>query len=153
MDDAGGGIYEWELLAALLGLCLVIRYTENTPVILFVDNQDAQAALISGSGESDLSTQICAAFWELAASDGVNIWVEYAPSKLNIADAPSRARHAPRNDNEITSSFGNIPLPMEFLARAQAPIHLSKARYGEDGCFSLGFPTLCLNFEHKANLN
>ena len=26
----GGGIYEWELLEALLGLCLVVRYTNHT---------------------------------------------------------------------------------------------------------------------------
>ena len=153
MNDAGGEIYEWKLLEAIIEHCLVIRYTENNPVILFVDNQDAQAALISGGGESDISAQICAAFGALAASVGVNVWIEYVPSRLNIADAPSRARNVPRGDSEITNSFENIPLPMELWVRVQAPIHLSKARYGEDGCFSLGFPTLCLNFEHKANLN
>ena len=134
------GIYEWELLAALLGLCLVIQYTRHAPVILLVDNQAAQAALISGSGKSELATQICAAFWSLSASAGINVWLECVPSKLNIPDAPSRACNVPRNDNEPTDSFENIPLPGSFLRRVQAPIHLPKARYGEEWCVSHGFP-------------
>ena len=153
MYRAGGGIYEWELLAALLGLCLVIRYTKNTPVVLFVDNQAALAALISGNGDSDLANQICGAFWALAASAAINVWIEYVPSKLNVADAPSRACDVLRNDNEITNSFENVPMPLEFLQRVQAPIHLSRARYGEEGCQSHCFPPLCFNFEHKHKNN
>ena len=49
-----GGIYEWELLEALLGACLVIQFTRHAPVILFLDNQAAQAALISGVGSPTL---------------------------------------------------------------------------------------------------
>ena len=72
--DNNEGIYEWELLAPLLGLRIVINYTRSTPVSLFVYNQSAVDSLISGSCKSALSTQICAAFWAFAASDGVNVW-------------------------------------------------------------------------------
>ena len=73
-DDGGGGIYEWEMLSVLLGLCLVIKYTRHIPAILFVGNQAAQAALISGAVKSDMASQICADFWALAASAGINVW-------------------------------------------------------------------------------
>ena len=76
------------MLAALLGLCLVIKYTRRTPASLVVENQADQASLISGKEKSGLPTQICAAFWALEASAGINVWVECVPSKLNIADAP-----------------------------------------------------------------
>ena len=68
MYRAGGGIYEWELLEALLGLRPVINYNKNTPVVLFVDKQAARAALNSGIGDPDLANQICGASWALAAS-------------------------------------------------------------------------------------
>ena len=74
-DEAGGGIYEWEILAALLALCVACKFTKHTPIVLFVGNKSAASALISGTGASDLATQICAAFWALAASAGVNVWV------------------------------------------------------------------------------
>ena len=149
-EQAGAGIYEWELLAALLGLCLVIQYTRHTPVLLFVDNKAAQSALISGSGASDLANQICAAFWALAASAGINVWVEWVSSKLNIADSPSRACNVPRNDNEVTEQFPNIPLPGPFLERVTAPFHLSKARYGEEGCVP-GSPLCVLTSNTTSN--
>ena len=146
-----GGIYEWELLSALLGLCLAANYAKHAPLILFVDNQSAMSALISGTGKSDIATQICAAFWSFSSSGGLNVRAEYAPSKLNIADSPSRAFHAPRGDNEITNSFGNIPLPGEFVRRVLAPIHLSKSRFGEEGWASRSFHPICFNFEHTTD--
>ena len=142
----GGGIYEWELLAALLALCLVCAHTKHTPVILLVDNKGDASALISGSGPSDLATQICAAFWALAASAGVNAWIEWAPSKLNIAGAPSRACHLPRNDNEITRAYEYTHHPYKYLKRVASPFHLSQARYGRKGLVAFSGPPLRFNF-------
>ena len=149
MHEAGGGIYEWEILAALLALCLVCKYTKHTPIVLFVDNKSAASALISGTGTSDLATQICAAFWALAASAGVNVWIEWVPSHLNIADAPSRACNRLRNDNEITNSFEVIPPLHKFLKRVTAPFHLSQARYGHRGLKTVAKIPFCFNFCHK----
>ena len=87
----------------------------RTPAILFVDNQSSQDALISGTWKSDLATQICASFWTLEASGGVNVRAGYVPSELNIPDAPSMACSVPRKGNEITNSFGNVPKPDAFL--------------------------------------
>ena len=123
-----------------------MRIYETYPVILFVDNKSAAPSLISGSGTSDLVTQMCAALWALAASAGINVWIEWAPPKLNIADAPSRACNIPRSDNEITSSYELIAPPERFLKRVISSFHLSQARYGRRGCVSLGRVPCCFNF-------
>ena len=92
-------------------LVLASQFAWRTPVILFVDNKAAQSSLIAGPGESGAADQICAAFWAYAALAGVNVWARYSPSKLNIADAPLRARNVPRGDNETTTALPNASLP------------------------------------------
>lgn len=124
---------------------------KNTPPILFVDKQSAQAYLISGTGKPDIADQICTAFWALESSAGINVWVEYVPSKLNISDSPPRARNVPGGDNEITNSFESAPTPNTFSQRVLATFHLQKAMCGEHGRVSHGSATLFFNSERKTD--
>ena len=124
-----GEIYARDPTAVRLGLFLAGSYDRQTPVLLFVGNRDAAPALISGSGGSEVSNRIIAAFYLISASAGINVCFEYAPSKLHIADAHSRPCHVSRNDNEIAEMYKFTPSPTEYF-RGGRIFRLPQAAYG-----------------------
>ena len=81
----------WELVAAVCAVRILIeRGLENCEVVLFVDCNPALHALVRGaSRQSDLNAVITE-FWFLVAKSGVALHAFRVPSKLNVADGPTR---------------------------------------------------------------
>jgi hypothetical protein len=60
-------------------------------VLHFADNTAANAAAIKGSSSSpDLALLLSSMHLRIARL-GIRIWIEFVPSALNFADAPSRS--------------------------------------------------------------
>ena len=81
----------WELVAAVCAVqCLLEHGLADCELILFVDCNPALQALVRGaSRQSDLN-DIITGFWFQVARAAVLLHAFRAPSKLNIADGPTR---------------------------------------------------------------
>lgn len=70
------------------------RQLNGCRAVLFVDNQSALGALRKGSSSSWDMQALVEIFWSQVASTCTQVFFRYVPSKLNIADWPSRGRLA-----------------------------------------------------------
>ena len=83
-------IYELEVLPAVVVRRLWAARLAERPVLAFVDNEGARAALIAGYSSNSAA---CALASLASAADvqlGARTWYERVPSASNPADAPSR---------------------------------------------------------------
>ena len=107
-SKAANPIAAVEALAVLLAVLFWAERIRSRPVLAFVDNEPAKAALVKGSSASgDLATicgDICEAEIRLQA---LCFW-ERVPSASNVADPPSRGRVPP--------ALGGLSLPSRSLA-------------------------------------
>ncbi|CAK0866548.1 unnamed protein product [Prorocentrum cordatum] len=104
-DGAGDGVQsEWELVAAICAVrCLIQHGLAECEVVLFVDCNPALHALVRGaSRQSDLN-EVITGFWFAVARAGVLLHAFRAPSKLNIADGPTRQETWDRAVSEFHS--------------------------------------------------
>ena len=83
-------INECESLAALLGLATFADLLEGVDVLHFVDSTAAQGILVRGYSRSPTLSAVTSAYWTLAGQSRVTVWIGRVPSKLNIADEPTR---------------------------------------------------------------
>ena len=83
---------------------------QDAPVVHFVDNYGAVAALCKGYASAIDSARIVHAYWALAASLGFIPWLSYVRSKGNIADIPSRLLEArdPAKEAEFTAELAYL---------------------------------------------
>ena len=62
-------------------------------MLLFIDNSEAQAAIVNGSAKNHVVNEIAAEIWNFCALYDIGLWVERVRSKSNIADLPSRKKN------------------------------------------------------------
>ena len=81
----------WELVAAVCAVrCLIEHGLAECEIVLFVDCNPALHALVRGaSRQSDLN-DVITGFWFEVASACMLLHAFRVPSKLNIADGPTR---------------------------------------------------------------
>ena len=88
------GIFEFELLAALLGVTIAVERIAPGCIILFVDNEGAHYSIMKGNCQTLMARHISQAIWWTAATGthprSTLLWVEYIHTDSNIADFPSR---------------------------------------------------------------
>ena len=93
-------IGQLELLAAVAVYYSMAHHPElahrlrDAPVMHYVDNFSAVAALVKGYARAIDSARIVHAFWALVAALGFIPWLSYIRTKGNIADVPSRLLEA-----------------------------------------------------------
>ena len=126
LDPAvGAGIFEFELLAVLLGVCLAMAHFPGRPLLVCCDNEGANAAVIRGSCRTEVGRLLSSLLWRVATESNSPIWIEYVRSNLNVADAPSRYCSDPRPENVLIGTMQNQNLPRRF---AQAVSSLDNLR-------------------------
>jgi hypothetical protein len=83
-------IHMYEALAALLLLETFRAFLTSRELVLFVDNASAKGSLVRGFSSAEDLCAVASAFWEVCAHGRINPYFEWVPSKLNVADGPSR---------------------------------------------------------------
>ena len=83
-------INECEGIAALLGLATIASTLEGVDLLYFVDASAVQGILIKGYSRSPTLSAVTSAYWTLAGQCKATMWIGRVPSKLNVADGPTR---------------------------------------------------------------
>jgi len=83
-------IGQTEILAALAAYSTLAADIRGSQVIHFIDNTSALAALVNGYSGAPDSMSMVHAFAEMRLALQVDAWLQWVPSKANIADLPSR---------------------------------------------------------------
>ena len=68
---------------------------EGKSLAIYVDNNCALSALVSGTAQSEVLANLVQLFWFYAQKYNIKIWLERAPSTKNIADLPTRSQRIP----------------------------------------------------------
>ena len=84
----------FELAAVLCGVHTYLPLLRGRRVAAFVDNQAALNMIIKGASPKEDANGMLFTIWQALARESVSTHWEYVPSKLNIADGPSRSQFA-----------------------------------------------------------
>ena len=123
--EAGPPIYLFEQAETVLTACLAAYRSDGNPrtCVLRIDNKAALDALVKGSSFSALGT-VLANLFRSGASRCPIVWrFEYANTKSNAEDPPSRLCDTPvgltcsRSSDEIPPEFARIFAPCGVLRR------------------------------------
>ena len=79
-----------EILAAYFGLIVWPDLLKGRKVLLFIDNDSAAANLVKGYSPLLDSGALAGAFWILASSLKISVYIDRVESKSNPSDGPSR---------------------------------------------------------------
>ena len=79
-----------EVAAAFLGLATFRQQLHASLVVLFCDNRGQEGILRKGFSSAWDIAVLSGIFWELAALERVDVFVERVPSEENVADYPTR---------------------------------------------------------------
>jgi microcystin degradation protein MlrC len=113
-------IFMVELVATVLVLETFRHYLQDATVLLFVDAEAVEGALVKGySARSDVSLLV-GKFWQLAQELNVYIYVDRVPTDANCSDGPSRDKV------HIGKQLGWL----EVQARWPAEVHKSGRAWG-----------------------
>ena len=104
-----------EMLAPLAFLRSSGPKLRGKRINLYIDNNSAAGALIRGDcSNPTLAATVCV-FWEIAEAYSIDIWIGRAPSKLNIADIPTRKGSLPFPSAEQAQFRNLYKLLLEML--------------------------------------
>jgi hypothetical protein len=118
-----------ELLAAVTALFAFQKLIAGRPIVLLIDSEPVEAALIKGySSRSDMCL-LTSLFWLKASSLDVAVYIDRVSTDSNIADAPSRGATQELLNRcwlrrDIDRSFlgsSDVPLPTEPDAAWEVP--------------------------------
>ena len=88
----------------------IAEFLSDRDMLHFADNTAANAAAIKGySSSPDLAILVSSMHLRIARL-GVRLWIEFVPSALNFADAPSRGDFCNLN------TLGAVRIPFAFPA-------------------------------------
>ena len=110
------GIFEYELLAICLGVVMTLAHFPNRPILLRADNLGARGAVVRGTCRTRVGRALSSYMWNMASKNPTLIWIEFAKSGLNVADAPSRFRVENKPVNEFTKGVPMHGPPETFLS-------------------------------------
>ena len=80
-----------EAIAAPIALETFSGLIKGKRIVLLVDSEAVEGALIKGySSKEDLCHATCV-FWEIARREGTHVYVDRVPTDGNLADGTSRA--------------------------------------------------------------
>jgi hypothetical protein len=113
-------IFFLELIAALGAIIFIASRFENVTIRFFIDNDAATGTLTRAGSGKDMISWITEAFWYVAASKNLDIWLERVPSKSNIADFPSREMPLPIETDHT------LPFPSAESMQAAYPFRFPK---------------------------
>ena len=87
-----------ELFAPVLAALALPQVLRNRRVILLVDSEAAEGAIVKGSSSKEDINALAARFWEVAMDLRADIYVDRVPTDGNLADGPSRGCCGPLVD-------------------------------------------------------
>ena len=96
----------------------LVRRFPGRCLLLFVDNSPAAAWLIRGHAPHADSSAAVEAMHRTLVLASSSLWVEYVPTRLNIADEPSRDRSAVAVTVLREAGFSTFARPSFSLAPA-----------------------------------
>ena len=79
-----------ELIAPVLALTSFGDSLRNKHVLLLIDSEAVEGALIKGYSGAEDVCELVGLFWDLAASLKCQIYIDRVPTDANPADYPSR---------------------------------------------------------------
>jgi hypothetical protein len=88
-----------ELFAPVLALELMGEKLRGKKVLLFVDSEPVEGALVKGYSALEDMSELTRVFWEQAAKLEVLIYIDRVPTDSNPADLPSRKTKEDRYQN------------------------------------------------------
>ena len=81
----------WELVAAVCSVQILIdRGLQDCEVVLFIDSNVALHTLVRGASRQDDYNAVVADFWFEVATAAILLHAVRVPSRLNLADGPTR---------------------------------------------------------------
>ena len=83
-------IYEFELIAVLMGLKMFASYLQYKAVVVFTDNEGALGSLISCRSENVVGQKLVELQCDFEESSHAFFWYERVNTASNVADIPSR---------------------------------------------------------------
>ena len=83
-------INECESLAALVGLHTFAPFLHDAEILHFVDSTAAEGSLVKGYSCSATLAATASAYWTTAGRCSIAAWIGRVPSRLNVADGPTR---------------------------------------------------------------
>ena len=109
-------INECESLAALLAIGTFGPLLEDTDTLLFIDSTAAEGCLSKGLSSSRVLSALASAMWTQASLWRAAIWVGRVPSKLNVADGPTRGDLSAVRDHSWSYIEPWLPDPRPWSA-------------------------------------
>ena len=100
-----------EILSIALGLSSFNDMLRNRDVIIWSDNTGAEHATANRTAKSFDHNCLVHAIWQHVAELGLHVWVNRVPTKVNIADLPSRESY------ELLRAIGAIRVAPKLGAR------------------------------------
>ena len=79
-----------ELIAPILALWTLKDYVKEKTILLFVDSEAVEGALIKGYAARSDVCMLVGVFWQLALSLKCLIYIDRIPTDSNCSDGPSR---------------------------------------------------------------
>ena len=113
-----------ELLAVLTAVDEFAELLRGRDVRIFIDNVVAEASIRNGYMRRD-SRDACvlvAALWQKFLQLQINVWVDRVPSRLNIADGPSRP-----DKPELLQPLYDLGFPVQWSEDVQVPVWAREA--------------------------
>ena len=81
-----------ELLATVAALWTFRHYVRDKFVLLLIDSEVVEAALIKGYSSREDVCELVGVFWELALQLKVQVYIDRVPTDANPSDGPSRGK-------------------------------------------------------------
>ena len=85
-------IFPFEVIAIWAAIMAFKPHLTNRHVLFFVDNQSALASSAKGTTTASDVQEIISSMWDFIQHSGIHAAFRYVPSKLNLADPPSRGK-------------------------------------------------------------
>lgn len=108
-------IFEYELLAIVMGVTLWQAQIGHSPCMIFVDNDAARDVAISRRARSTPADRLVAMLLKTEDSISLTPWYARAPSDSNPADSPSRAHN--QHFLDIMVSTGVVETILEKILK------------------------------------
>ena len=97
-----------ELLAPVLALWTLRGQVEGKHVLLLVDSEAVEGALVKGYSNSSDICELVGVLWQIALELQCSVYIDRVPTDANPADHPSRGRL------HVGEALGWKTIPFEF---------------------------------------